>query len=140
MTRSQTWAALIVAGCGALLSVALFMEHIMGLTPCPLCVMQRLWVAAVGFVALIGLAHNPRILIYPLLTIVASVTGAGFSIRQLYLQGLPADQVPSCGPDLDYMIEVFPWTEVLTEMARGGGSCGGSDANAAVKAPADDAF
>lgn len=123
MTRSQTVAAMLVAACGALLGGALFMEHIMGLAPCPLCMMQRIWVAILGLVALVGLAHNPRILIYPLLTIVAALIGAGFSLRQLYLQSLPPDQVPACGPDLAYMLDAFPLSDLLRAMTLGSGSC-----------------
>lgn len=54
---------------------------------------------------------------------VAAVIGGGFSIRQLYLQGLPPDQVPSCGPDMSYMLEAFPLTDVLIAMTRGTGDC-----------------
>jgi disulfide bond formation protein DsbB len=51
------------------------------------------------------------------------VIGAGFSIRQLYLQSLPEDQVPACGPDMTYMLENFPLADVLAAMTRGTGSC-----------------
>jgi disulfide bond formation protein DsbB len=123
VTRSQTLAALLVGACGGMLGVALFMEHIVGLAPCPLCVMQRIWMAFAGLIALAGLAHNPRILIYPVLTIAAVATGAGFSVRQLYLQSLPPDQVPACGPDLAYMLDAFPLRDLLREMTFGSGNC-----------------
>ena len=109
--------------CGGLLCIALIMEHAFGLLPCPLCMMQRLWVAMVGIVAYVGLLHNPRWGIYPLLGSLAAIVGGGFSIRQLWLQSLPADQVPSCGPDLQYMIEVFPLGDVLAAMTSGTGDC-----------------
>ena len=51
------------------------------------------------------------------------MTGAGFSIRQLYLQSLPADQVPACGPDITYMIDAFPLKDLLAAMTRGTGDC-----------------
>jgi disulfide bond formation protein DsbB len=67
--------------------------------------------------------HNPRWGIYPLLTIVTAAIGGGFSIRQLWLQSLPADQVPACGPGVDYLFENFPLGEVLQQMTQGTGDC-----------------
>lgn len=120
---AEAAAALIVAGTGALLAGALVMEHIFEMDPCPLCLMQRVWFALAGLISVAGLLHSPRWGIYPLLTLVAALIGGGFSIRQLYLQNLPADQVPSCGPDMTYMLENFPLSDVLAAMTRGTGSC-----------------
>jgi len=95
----------------------------MGLTPCPLCMMQRLWIAIVGLTAYASLFHNPRWGIYPLIGCLAAMVGGGFSIRQLWLQSLPPDQVPACAPDLQYMLEVFPLSDVLIAMTSGTGDC-----------------
>jgi len=121
--QTEAMATLIVASTGLLLAGALIMEHAFAMDPCPLCLMQRVWFAIAGLAALAGLLHSPRWGIYPLLTILASVTGAGFAIRQLYLQSLPADQVPACGPDMAYLLENFPLSDVLAAMTRGTGSC-----------------
>ncbi len=120
---SQQWAIITCIIAGALLCIALFMEHVMGLAPCPLCMMQRLWVAIVGLIAYLSLLHNPKWGIYPLLGCLAAIVGGGFSIRQLWLQSLPADQVPACGPDLQYMLEAFPLSDVLVAMTSGTGDC-----------------
>ncbi|XOV83951.1 MAG: disulfide bond formation protein B [bacterium] len=120
---AQQWAVLTTLVCGFLLSAALFMEHVMGLAPCPLCMMQRLWIAIVGLVIYASLIHNPRLGIYPLIGMLACLVGGGFSIRQLWLQSLPADQVPACGPDLQYMLDAFPLSEVLVAMTSGTGDC-----------------
>jgi disulfide bond formation protein DsbB len=121
---SQQWAVVTCIIAGGLLCIALFMEHVMGLAPCPLCMMQRLWVAVVGLVAYISLLHNPRWGIYPLFAALAAVIGAGFSIRQLWLQSLPADQVPACGPPLQFMLDSgFPLADVLVAMTSGTGDC-----------------
>ncbi len=120
---SETLALYILALTGCLLFGALVMEHFFALVPCPLCLMQRIWFFAAGLFAFIGLLHNPRWGIYPLLSIASAVTGAGFSIRQLYLQSLPADQVPACGPDIAYMIDAFPLKDLLAAMTRGTGDC-----------------
>lgn len=120
---SENLALWILALCGLLLSGALVMEHAFDQVPCPLCLMQRIWFFAAGVFAFIGLLHDPRWGIYPLLSMVSALTGAGFSLRQLYLQSLPADQVPACGPDINYMIEVLPLSDVLAAMTRGTGDC-----------------
>ena len=121
--NSETLALYILALTGCLLFGALVMEHFFALVPCPLCLMQRIWFFAAGLFAFIGLLHNPRWGIYPLLSIASAITGAGFSIRQLYLQSLPADQVPACGPDITYMIDAFPLKDLLAAMTRGTGDC-----------------
>jgi len=113
--------ALLLAG--AMVGGAQFMEHVIGLDPCPLCLMQRLWTMLAGACVLAGLAHNPRLLAYPVIATVCTVVGAAFSIRQLWLQSLPADAVPACGPDMAYMIDAFPVSEILKAMTWGTGNC-----------------
>ena len=110
------WAALLAAG-------ALVLEHGFGQLPCALCLNQRAWIMLAGLIAAVGFAHNPRLGIYPLLTTAASVAGGAFSIRHLYLLTLPADQMPGCGVDLDYMIDVFPVLDILRYMTVGTGEC-----------------
>ena len=120
---SETWAVLLVLMTGALLFGALIMEHVFGMAPCPLCLMQRIWIFAAGAFAYASLLHNPRWGIYPLCSILAACVGGGFSIRQLYLQSLPADQVPACGPDMAYMLDAFPLSDLLVAMTQGTGDC-----------------
>ena len=110
------WAAMLV-------NAALVLELGFGLAPCALCMTQRLFVVLAGLCAAAGLVHNPRLGIYPLLTLLASLAGAYFAVRHLYLLTLPADAVPSCGVDLDYLIEVFPIMDVLRAMTVGTGDC-----------------
>jgi disulfide bond formation protein DsbB len=121
--RSESLALCILALTGCLLFGALVMEHLFSLVPCPLCLMQRIWFFAAGLFAFMGLLHDPRWGIYPVLSIASAVTGGGFAIRQLYLQSLPADQVPACGPDITYMIDAFPLKDLLAAMTRGTGDC-----------------
>ena len=121
--KTEQWATWICLGAGGILCVGLLVEFALGLAPCPLCMMQRIWFALTGIVAWIGLAHNPRWGIYPLVSALCAMVGGGFAIRQLWLQSLPADQVPSCGPDLSYMIEAFPLGDLLAAMTSGTGDC-----------------
>lgn len=108
------------------MGVALYMEHAMGLEPCNLCILQRVAVIATAIVALFAAIHGPNIVgikIYASLGLLTSFIGAGLSSRQLWLQGLPADQVPACGPSLDYLVDVFPLSQVLSMVLEGDGDC-----------------
>lgn len=112
--------------CLSLLGIAMYMENVMGLEPCPLCMTQRLFFAMTGLIALIAFIHNPRDWgrsVYGFVCAAFAFGGGGFAIRQIYLQHLPEDQVPACGPSLGYMIEVFPMSEVITAMLSGDGNC-----------------
>ena len=109
-----------------MMAVALYMQHVMGLEPCPLCMMQRVWLSLAGGIALLAFLHTPQRIgqrIYAFLTLLACLIGGGFSIRQLYLQSLPPDQVPACGPGLEYMLQTFPFRDVLRAMISGTGDC-----------------
>ena len=109
--------------CGTLLSTGIFMEHAMSMEPCALCMMQRFWLFACAFLALAGIMHNPNWGIYPLLTAACAIIGTSFSLRQLWLQNLPTDQAPACGPGFDYMTENFPVWDLIVAMTSGSGNC-----------------
>ncbi len=118
--------SLLFVGCISLIGVALFMEHQMGLEPCPLCILQRVMVILTGLVALVAAIHNPEVFgikVYGGLVILSAATGGGVSARQLWLQSLPEDEVPACGASLDYMLDVFPLTDVLSMVLSGDGTC-----------------
>lgn len=112
--------------CAALIVIALYMQHSMGLEPCPLCMSQRLAFIGCGVLAFIAFIHNPlqgARKIYSVLTFLFAVLGAFFASRQLWLQSLPEDQIPACGPGLAYMLESYPLMEVLSTMMQGNGNC-----------------
>jgi len=122
MTSPLHRGLLALALVGAMVGGAQFMEHVLGLDPCPLCLMQRLWTIFAGVAILLGLAH-PRRNGYPIVALVCAAIGAGFSLRQLWLQHLPADEVPACTPDMAYMIDAFPMSDILRAMTYGTGNC-----------------
>lgn len=118
--------SLIFVVCAALLAVAFYMEYVMLLDPCPLCWLQRYAFMAVGLVSLLAAVHNPAGWggrFYGLLMALLSGAGLGLASRQLWLQSLPADQVPSCGPSVDYLLDILPLREVLSIAIRGTGDC-----------------
>ena len=116
----------IFLGCVALMLAAAYMEHVLKMIPCSLCITQRGFVVLTGIVALIAFIHQPQTngrRIYATVGIVSALLGAAFASRQLWLQSLPADQVPACGPGLSYMFEVFPFMEALKLLLQGDGNC-----------------
>jgi len=114
------------ATCAGLMGFALYAQHILLLDPCPLCVFQRVAVISLGLVFLVAALHNPggggRIVYAGLLGLIA-LGGAGVATRHTWLQHLPPDKVPSCGPGLDYMLETLPFTDVLRNVFSGSGEC-----------------
>ncbi|RZG86626.1 disulfide bond formation protein B [Acinetobacter sp. WCHAc060033] len=109
------------------MSFALFLEHVQGLDPCPLCVFQRIGLIGLGFISLIAFLHNPKTnvfkRIYSFLGLVAISWSAGVAARHVWLQHLPKDQVPSCGPGLDYWVDTLPLKSVFENVLKGSGEC-----------------
>lgn len=115
-----------LAGCLVAMGFALYLQHVVGLEPCPLCILQRVAVFAAMGVLVLAIVHNPRRTgqrAYGVLGLVASLAGLGVAGRHVWLQYLPADQVPACGPGLGYMLDVFPMQDVIGMVLRGSGEC-----------------
>ena len=112
--------------CAALLGFGLYLEHNVGLEPCPLCVFQRIAFICIAIIALIAVIHGPgkvAIWLYSGLIMVTALIGGSIAGRQVWLQHLPADKVPACGPGLDYMLDSFPLGEALKMILSGSGEC-----------------
>ena len=109
------------------MAFALYLEHVQGFEPCPLCVFQRVGLITLGVVSLIAFIHNPASNImkrvYALLGSVGILWSAGVAARHVWLQNLPPDQVPSCGPGLDYLVDALPLKSVLSQVLSGSGEC-----------------
>ncbi|GAA5525865.1 disulfide bond formation protein B [Microbulbifer aestuariivivens] len=109
-----------------LLGAAFYLEYVQGLEPCPLCITQRVMLLGVGLVSLTAFLHNPATIgrrVYGLLVSLWALGGLYFAGRQLWLQSLPADQVPACGPGISYMLDAFPIAEVVRTLLTGDGNC-----------------
>jgi disulfide bond formation protein DsbB len=117
---------LIFLACLFMMLAAAYMEHVLKMIPCSLCITQRAFVVLTGLLALFAFIHRPAttgIRVYAGLGIVSALLGACFAGRQLWLQSLPADQVPACGPGLAYIFEEFPFMEALQLLLQGDGNC-----------------
>lgn len=119
------------AACILGLLFALYLQHYKGYEPCPMCIFQRVAMLAAGLFFLAGALHGPRAggrWVYALLAFAGAGVGAAIAARHVWLQGLPPDQVPACGPTLDYLMDMFPVTEVVTMILKGDGNCAKIDA------------
>lgn len=116
----------LVLGTAGLIGIGLYFQYVMGLAPCALCITQRIFIIAVGFAAAVaaifGFSGWPRRLMAGF-GILFAILGGSISSRQLWLQSLPEDQVPACGPSLEYILDAFPLQEALTVLLRGDGNC-----------------
>ena len=100
------------------------------LEPCPLCILQRIAVVGMGLVFLLAALHSPSGVgrfAYALLLALPMSLGAIVAGRHAWLQMLPEEQVPACGPGLDYMWENFPLADVINMVFRGSGECADVD-------------
>lgn len=113
--------------CFALIAYALHTQINGGLLPCPLCIFQRVAFAALGLVFLVGGLHAPRGFAgrraWGVLAAFVALVGAAIAGRHVWLQNLPADQVPACGPGLEWMLETTPLLGVMREVLTGSGEC-----------------
>ncbi|WP_456267922.1 disulfide bond formation protein B [Kushneria sp. AK178] len=127
LSRSaRQWCLAGSAFCIFMLAFALVLQYGVGLEPCPLCTFQRVAVLAALVPLLVGALHNPKGWggsVYGVLALIGAGTGIFLAGRHVWLQNLPADQVPSCGPGLDYMMEVLPLQSVIATVLNASGEC-----------------
>lgn len=122
----RIWFFLGSAGCVFLLSMGAYFQFQEGLEPCPLCISQRIAIFLTGLVFLIAAVQNPNrvgINRYAIAGTLSALAGASISIRHVWIQNLPPDQVPECKPALEYMLQNFPLIETLKLMLSGTGDC-----------------
>lgn len=112
--------------CAGGLGFAYYAQFYLGLAPCPLCIFQRLMLLGVGLAFLAAALHHPSAWgakAYGALIGLIAALGAGIAARHVWLQHLPPEQAPRCGPGLDYMLETLPLNETLREVLTGSGEC-----------------
>jgi disulfide bond formation protein DsbB len=129
---------LIALACASLLAFGLYLQHVVGLEPCPMCIVQRYTLVGVMVLALVGwrLRNATALAVLGVLLALKAVFGAFVAARQSWLQWYPPEVV-SCGRDFYGMIESFPLGRAIPMIFRGSGDCtkvdwtflGGSIAN-----------
>ena len=109
-----------------LMGFGLFLQYVKHEDPCPLCMVQRLIFIAILALFALAAVQGPKRTgerVYALLVALLSLTGVAVASRHIWLQHLPKDQVPACGPGLDYMLETMPMGDVLKQLMHGSGEC-----------------
>ena len=124
--------------CIGMLAFGLYLQHVEGLNPCPMCIVQRYALIGVTLLALVGwrLKRPVGFMAVGLLVAVMSGFGAFVAARQSWLQWYPPEVV-TCGRDFYGMVENFPINRVVPMIFKGSGDCtkvdwtflGGSIAN-----------
>lgn len=115
-----------VAGIALILIAILYFQNHLGLEPCYLCITQRVFVIAIAIVCALAALQNPAQIgqkRYAGLSTGLAVVGSYFSGKQLWLQSLPEDKVPTCGIPVDYLFDVFSLSEAISHLLRGDGNC-----------------
>jgi len=109
-----------------MIAIALFFQYYMGMEPCPLCITQRVIVVGLGILFLLATLQGPKNWgrrIYGLLLGIASFMGILIAGRHTWLQHLPPDKIPECGPGLEYWINTLPALDVIEKVFQGTGEC-----------------
>ena len=116
--------ALICAASVAMLAFGLYLQHVVGLEPCPMCIVQRYALTLVAIVAgLTAFGQRKGLLVTGAgLMAVISSAGAFVAARQSFLQWYPPE-IASCGRDLYGMIETFPLKRAIPMIFKGSGDC-----------------
>jgi len=113
--------------CVGMMGYALYAEYQLLMEPCPLCVFQRMAVIGLGLVFLLAALHNPRSRtgrrVYAGGVLLAAGAGIGVAGRHVWLQSLPPEDVPACGPGFGYIIDSFPLADALKLIFTGSGEC-----------------
>jgi disulfide bond formation protein DsbB len=130
--------AFISVACFVLLAFGIYLQQVVGLVPCPMCIVQRYALVLIALIAGVTAFSQTRAgqLSGVLLLLLAAGFGAFVAARQSWLQWYPPE-VLSCGRDFYGMIETFPLQRALPMIFKGGGDCtkvdwtflGGSIAN-----------
>lgn len=126
-TISNRW--LYLAGAlfaSGLMGFGLYLQYVKHQDPCPLCMVQRVLFIAILVVFALATLHGPKRLgekIYAALIVLLSLSGVTVASRHIWIQNLPKDQVPACGPGLDFMLETLPMGTVIQKLMHGSGEC-----------------
>lgn len=124
-SRRLFWMGSLFAVIG-LMSYAIYAERVLYLDPCPLCITQRLFYIGIGLMALLGLVFIRSVWVQRSAGVLMALSALGGIVtasRQVWLQHLPPDQVPECGPGLAYWLENEPWLQTLSLLFKGDGNC-----------------
>lgn len=123
-TRKLNFIGFII--CCGIIAFALYLQFVMNIQPCPLCVIERILIAFIGIVMLIAAIHNPSETgdkIYGLLILIIAIAGMCAAGRHIWLQSQPLTLGQICVPGLNYLFTNLPITEALRTLIVGTADC-----------------
>lgn len=109
-----------------ILAIALIMQYVFDLMPCPLCLVQRGVFVMIGAFALAEYFSQNKPLqrkVFALFTTLSSALGMAIAGRHIWLQNTPASEIPSCLPSLDYLVDTFNFTQIVKKVFQGSSEC-----------------
>lgn len=112
--------------CFALLGYAWYVQGVLRIDPCPLCIFQRAGIGFTGLMFLFAALHHPRgwgRAVWAILIVAGALATAAVAARHVWIQHQPPGSVPTCGATLDYLLDVFPLTDVIRKVLTGSGEC-----------------
>jgi len=118
--------ALGFIACAGLLGFAYYLQYYDYQDPCPLCILQRIAFMALAAIFLVAALHGPGrtgTIVYGGMLLLVAGIGVAIATRHVWLQNLPKDRIPECGPGLEYMLRKLPLTQVLEKILAGSGEC-----------------
>ena len=126
LTRRKLF-LLIACASALMMGYAFFAQYVQGYQPCMLCMVQRVFVCAVGAVALVAAVHGPGLTgsrIYGVLGALCAMGGGYIAGRHVYLQHLPPEQLEGCAPSFEYAIENYDALKFLKTIFIRDQDCG----------------
>jgi disulfide bond formation protein DsbB len=72
---------------------------------------------------LLAFIHNRCPKTYGLIVALSALVGGYFASKQLWLQNLPPEKIPACGPPVDYLFDSFNVNEAIKILIQGDGNC-----------------
>ncbi len=127
MLNFRTTNTIIFLACAGLIATAYYMEYVLYLDPCPLCMVQRIAVFLTGVTCLAAALHNPRCrgrMSYSIIQLTFCTIGAAAAGRHVWLQNTPTDKIPECFPGLGAIFEHNSLFDAFAIVIGGTGECG----------------
>lgn len=112
--------------CTGLITFALLLQYVWDIQPCPLCVIERIFVALIGLNMIIATLHNPGEVgdkIYGIMTLAIAIVGMCAAGRHIWLQNQPLTVGQMCVPGLNYLFTNLPISEALRTLVVGTADC-----------------
>lgn len=125
LARPRLIFAAIAAICAAMLAFGiLYLQNVLGLNPCPMCIVQRYALIIVGVSCALAAFSRSMLAwrVWGLLAVAMAAFGAFTAARQSWLQWHPP-AFATCGRDIYGMIEAFPLQRAIPMIFRGSGDC-----------------